>query len=121
MKELVINQIVIPVLVMIIGTILEVARRQIKAYLDSKQELIDKQKEALKQTMGVEQYNIDKQIVIDTVKAVEQLGKEFNWEGTLKHCKVLELIEGKTGLSDEEIYNIIKATVLEVNKNKNSK
>ncbi|XOQ58323.1 MAG: hypothetical protein ACFWUI_01205 [Clostridium sp.] len=55
------------------------------------------------------------------VKTVEQLGKEFNWEGAVKHSKVLELIEGKTGLSDDEIYNIIKSTVLEVNQyvNKN--
>ncbi|MFU0784327.1 hypothetical protein [Clostridium sp.] len=65
--------------------------------------------------------NIFFHIVQDMVKTVEQLGKEFNWEGAVKHSKVLELIEGKTGLSDDEIYNIIKSTVLEVNQyvNKN--
>lgn len=118
MKSLVINQIIVPLLGAAIGTIIEIGRRQVKKYLDSKQELIDMQKEAVKQSMGIEQYNKDKQTVSDTVKAVEQLGKEFNWEGILKHSKVLELIEGKTGLSEEEIYNTIKATVLEINKPK---
>lgn len=116
MNELIINQIVIPIVAAGIGTILEVARRQFKKYLDSKQELIDLQKEQVKQAIGNDQYNKDKQVVQDAVKTAEQLGKEFNWEGTLKHTKVLELIEGKTGLTDEQIFNIIKATVLEVNK-----
>lgn len=115
MKELVINQIVIPVLVAVIGSILEVSRRQLKTYLDSKKELIEKQKEALEQSMGIEQYNKDVATVKQAVQTVEQLGKEFDWKGALKHSKVLEMIEGKTGLSDEEVYNIIKGTVLEVN------
>lgn len=116
MDTTLISSIVIPVVGAVIGTILEIARRQLKTYLNSKQGLIDKQKEAVKQSMGIEMYNKDKQIVQDTVKTVEQLGKELDWDGTLKHSKVLELIKDKTGLSDTEIYNIIKATVLEVNK-----
>lgn len=116
MKELVINQVVIPVLVAVIGSILEISRRQLKTYLDSKRELIEKQKEALEQSMGIEQYNKDVATVKEAVAAVEQLGNEFNWKGTLKHSKVLEMIEGKTGLSDEEIYNMIKATVVGINK-----
>ncbi|MDP4143169.1 MAG: hypothetical protein Q8936_01625 [Bacillota bacterium] len=119
MKELVINQIIVPILVAVIGTILEVARRQVKSYLDAKKELISKQKEALEQSMGTEQYNKDKQTIRETVMAVEQLGKEFNWEGTFKHSKVLELIEGKTGLKEDEIFNIIKAGVAEINISKN--
>ena len=115
MKEQIISQIVIPVLVAIIGTILEVGRRQIKTFLDSKQELIEKQKEAVKQSMGIEQYSKDVATINQTVQAVEQMGKEFNWTGEMKNSKVLKLIEGKTGLSDEEIYNIIKACVLQVN------
>ncbi|URZ15814.1 hypothetical protein [Clostridium felsineum] len=114
MKELVINQILIPLLVAVIGTILEVSRRQLKGYLDSKKELIEKQKEALKQSMGIEQYNKDVAIIKQAVATVEQLGKEFNWDGVLKHSKVLEMIRGKTKFTDEEIYNMIKATVLEV-------
>ena len=118
MKEQIINQIVVPILVAIIGSILEVARRQVKTYLDSKQTLIDKQKEAIKQSMGIEQYNKDVSTVKQMVLTVEQLGKEFDWQGALKHSKVLEMLAGKTGLSDDEIYNIIKATVAELNKDK---
>jgi hypothetical protein len=121
MNQLFINNILIPLLVAGIGTILEIGRRQLKTFLDSKQQLIEKQQEALIQTMGIEQYNKDKQAIQDAVKTVEQLGKEFNWEGTIKHSKVLQLIEGKTGLSDTDIYNIIKAAVLEVNSLKNLK
>ncbi len=116
MNQLFINSILIPVVGAGVGTILEIGRRQLKSFLDSKLELIEKQKEVLKQSIGIEQYNNDKTIVQDAVKTVEQLGKEFNWEGEIKHSKVLEMIEGKTGLSDTDVYNIIKGTVLEVNK-----
>lgn len=116
MKDILINQIVIPLLIAAIGTVIEIGRRQVKSYLDSKQELIDKQKEALKQSMGIEQYNKDKDIVQSAVKAVEQLGKEFDWTGEIKHSKVLELIKNKTNLSEDEIFYIIKGTVSEINK-----
>ena len=118
MSETLITSILTPIVVAAIGTIIEIARRQLKVYLDSKQQLIEKQKEALVQAMGVEKYNSDVAIVKQAVQTVEQLGKEFNWEGTLKHSKVLELIEGKTGLTDEQVFNIIKATVLAVNQAK---
>lgn len=119
MKEQIINQIVIPILVALIGTVMELGRREIKKYLNSKKELIEKQKLALQTSMGIQQYNRDKELIKDSVKAVEQLGKEFDWQGALKHSKVLELIENKTSLSSEEIYNIIKAAVFEVNSEKN--
>jgi hypothetical protein len=115
MKELIINQIVTPLLVAVVGTILEIGRRQLKTFLDSKQALIAKQEQALEQTMGTEQYNKDKAYLQGVVKTVEQLGQEFDWQGAAKHSKVLEMISGKTGLSDDEIFNIIKETVLEIN------
>lgn len=118
MNATVINNIIIPIVGAGVGTILEIGRRQLKAYLNSKQELIEKQKEAVKQSMGIEMYNKDVATVKQAVATVEQIGREINWDGTLKHSKVLELISGKTGLSDTEIYNIIKGTVLEVNKYK---
>jgi hypothetical protein len=65
--------------------------------------------------MKIEEYNKDKQIVCDAVKAVEQLGRESHWQGTMKHSKVLEIIKDKTSLTDDEIFNIIKGAVLEVN------
>lgn len=115
MKEQIIIQIIIPVLGAIICTILEIGRREIKAYLNSKQGLIEKGNKALEQSMGIEQYNKDVATVKQAVQAAEQMGKEFNWTGEMKNSKVLKLIEGKTGLTDEEIYNIIKACVLQVN------
>lgn len=119
MKDIFINQVVIPVLAAAIVTIIEVGRRQVKNYLDSKQELIEKQKEALKQSMGIEQYNQDVNTIKSAMATVEQLAKEFNWSGEIKHSKVLEMIKDKVGLSDDEIYNIIKATVLEINRYNN--
>ncbi|MDT8717837.1 hypothetical protein IAI10_14305 [Clostridium sp. 19966] len=116
MKEEIVNQIVIPLLAAFIGTIMELGRREVKKYLDSKKELLEKQKLALQQSMGIEQYNKDKELIKDSVKSVEQLGKELDWEGTLKHSKVLAMIENKTSLTSDEIYNIIKAAVFEVNK-----
>jgi hypothetical protein len=115
MKEQIISQIVIPVLGAIVCTILEIGRRQLGTYLDSKKELILKQKEALQQSMGIEQYNKDVSTIKQAVVTVEQLGKEFDWKNETKHNKVLQMIEGKTGLTDEEVYNILKAAVLEVN------
>lgn len=118
MKDLLIKQIIIPLLIAAIGTVIEVGRRQVKSYLDSKQELIDKQKEALKQSMGIEQYNQDIKTVKEAVAAAEQLGKEFDWTGEIKHSKVLELIKDKTNLSEDEIFYIIKGTVSGLNKDK---
>ncbi|AGK95643.1 hypothetical protein [Clostridium pasteurianum] len=115
LSQIVINEIIIPVIGAGVVTVLEVGRRQLKAFLDAHKDLIEKQKEALIQTIGIDQYNKDVAIVKNAVFAAEQLGKEFNWEGAIKHSKVLGLISGKTGLTDEEIYNIIKAAVLEVN------
>lgn len=115
MRAIIINQIVIPIIMVAVGTILEIGRRQIKAYLDSKQELIEAQKKALQQSVGIERYNADVALVKQAVAAVEELGKEFDWKGEVKKNKVLKMIEGKTELSDEEIDNIIKAAVLEVN------
>ena len=107
MNTIIINEIIIPIIGAGVATILEIGRRQVKAFLDSKQDLINKQKEALKQTMGIELYNKDVAIVKSAVKAVEQIAKENDWKGAIKHSKVLELIQGKTEL--------IKGAVLEVN------
>ena len=98
-----------------IVAVLSLAKRDFNAFLLANKDFIDKQDKALQDTLGTQQYNTDKQIIKDAVYAAEQMGKEFNWTGELKHSKVLELIEGKTGLSDEEIFNLIKAVVLEVN------
>ncbi|SMC26832.1 hypothetical protein SAMN02745134_02964 [Clostridium acidisoli DSM 12555] len=117
MKNLFISEILNYIIVIGIGVLSLFVRRQLKIYTNSKLKLIEIQKEAIKQSMGIAAYNKDRSLVIDIVKTVEQLGKEFNWNDEFKHIKVLQFIEGKTGLSDEEIYNMIKSTVLDINRN----
>lgn len=70
------------------------------------------QQEALKVKMGQEEYNHAKQQAQDIIYKVEQLGKELAWDTVTKHAKAAEEIAAKcTGLSDEDIYNIIKTTI----------
>jgi hypothetical protein len=77
---------------------------------------VDLQSQHLQQVIGQDKYNADVQTVKEAVYAVEQQAKEFNWEGEMKHSKVLDMIEGKTGLTDEQVFNLIKGFVLQVNK-----
>lgn len=83
---------------------------------------IEQQEEALKIKMGQEQYNHVKGEAQDIIYKVEQLGKELAWDAVTKHAKAAEEIAAKyTGLSEEDIYNIIKTTVGLMNSNKNCK
>jgi hypothetical protein len=67
----------------------------------------------------MKEYNHSKEVAQDIVYKVEQLGKELVWDAVTKHAKAAEEIAGKcTGLSDEDIYNIIKTTVGMFNVNK---
>lgn len=91
MNTIVINQIIVPVVAAIVSTILELGRRELKKYLAAKHDLIEHQKEQIQHAIGIDQYNHDKVVVQDAVKTVEQLGKEFDWEGTLKHAKFWNL------------------------------
>ncbi|KHD34373.1 hypothetical protein NL50_17455 [Clostridium acetobutylicum] len=115
MKEQLINQIIIPLLGVLFNVIIGVIAYYAKQFYNKNRGIVELQEEQLKQKIGIDKYNQDVDIVKQTVQAVEQMGKEFNWTGEIKNSKVLQLIEGKTGLTDEEIYNIIKAAVLEVN------
>ncbi|MEY8001220.1 hypothetical protein AB8U03_13645 [Clostridium sp. Mt-5] len=103
-----------------VTTIAGIATYYGKKFIDSKQGLIDKQQEALKQQIGDAQYQKDVDIAKRTVLAIEQEGKEFNWEGALKHSKATEIISRKTGLSSGDIYDIIKSVVSEINLDKKS-
>jgi len=70
------------------------------------------QQEALKVKMGQEEYNHAKQVAQDIIYKVEQLGKELAWDAVTKHAKAAEEITAKcTGLSDQDIYDIIKTTI----------
>lgn len=82
------------------------------SFYNKQLEFIEQQETALKIKMGQEQYEQTKKEVQDIVYKVEQLGKELAWDAVTKHAKVAEEIAAKcTGLSDEDIYNIIKTTV----------
>lgn len=60
-----------------------------------------------------------KQEAKDVVYKVEQLWKEIVGDAITKHVKAAEDIASNfTGLSDEDIYNIIKITVGMLNENK---
>lgn len=88
------------------------------SFYNKQTEFIAAQQEALKAKIGQDEYNHTKQVAQDIVYKVEQLGKELAWDGIEKHAKAAEDIATKcTGLSDEEIYNIIKTTVGMLNTN----
>ena len=101
-------------------TIAGIATYYGKKFIDSKQDLMDKQKEALKQQLGDAQYKKDKDKAQEIIMAVEQMGKEYNWEGAIKHSKAVEKITAATGLSSGDIFDIIKATICELNKDKSA-
>lgn len=83
-----------------------------KSFYNKQMDLINVQQEALKAKLGEEEYNHTKQEVQDIIYKIEQLGKELTWDAVTKHAKAAEEIASKyTGLSDEDIYNIIKTTV----------
>lgn len=121
MKEILIGQLLTATIGAIISTLLGILAYYVKKFYNKHKGFLELQKEELLQKIGIEKYNADVALVKSAVKTVEQLGKEKNWMGDLKYTKALELIKGKTGLSDEDIYNIIKAAVLEVNSMKNPK
>lgn len=114
----VLKQIIADVCYIGFTTIAGIATYYIKKFIDSKQDLIEKQKEALKKQLGDAQYNKDVDTAKRIVMAVEQMGKEYNWEGAVKHSKAVEKITAQTGLSSGDIFDIIKSVVAEMNKDK---
>ncbi|MDF2884518.1 MAG: hypothetical protein K0R54_5085 [Clostridiaceae bacterium] len=120
MKELLISQVLIPIIGTIISTLLGIALFYVKKFYNKHKDFLELQREQLIQKIGIDKYNHDVVVVKNAVKAVEQIAKENDWKGTLKQTKVLDMIQGKTGLTDEQIFNVIKGTVLEVNNMKST-
>lgn len=112
----IINQVVIPVAGMVVSTVAGMIGYYAKNLYAKHKNVVDLQAQHLQQVIGKDKYDADKETVKEAVYAVEQQAKEFDWEGELKHSKVLDMVEGKTGLTDEQIFNLIKGFVLEVNK-----
>lgn len=102
-----------------VGTlILGIVGYYVKKFLAKHADFIKSQEELVQTQIGTEQYNKNKSIAIDLIYGVEQLAKEFDWDKELKHSKATQLISEKTGLSQDEIYNLIKSTVGKINENR---
>lgn len=115
MRDIIINQVFIPILEVVLTTILGIVAYYAKQFYNKHEDFLKLQREQLIQKIGIDKYNKDVALVKYMVATAEQLGKENDWSATLKHSKVIEMLKGKTDLTDDEIYNIIKAAVLEVN------
>ena len=123
------NYVISYILYFIITGVLSYAASLLKKMKDDKNsfyniqaEFITKQQEVLKAKLGQDEYEHTKKEAQDIIFKVEQLGKELAWDAVTKHAKVAEEIASKyTGLSDEEIYNIIKTTVGMMNSNNKAK
>lgn len=112
------KQIIVDVCYIGVTTIAGIATYYGKKFIDSKQDFIEKQKEVLKQQLGDAQYKKDVDTAKRIVMAVEQMGREYNWEGVVKHSKAVEKITAQTSLSFGDIFDIIKSVVGELNKDK---
>lgn len=102
----------------IITTLFALISFYVKQFLNKHADLLEKQEKSLENKIGVDQYNLDKSIAIDIILRVEEEAKTFDWSSEIKHSKATSLIAEKTGLSPEDIYNIIKATVTKIKLNK---
>lgn len=118
LKDLLVNEAIPQLLYIVITVILGIVSYYVKQFLDSHKAFLEVQKEQLISKIGEEKYKQDITIAKQIIMAVEQMGKEFDWESAIKHSKATEMISKQTGLKDEEIFNIIKATVGEFNKNR---
>lgn len=68
----------------------------------------------LKQHISELQYQKDCAIAKRIVLKVEELANEFDWEKEVKHAKATQMISSRTGLSSDDIFDIIKSTVTEI-------
>lgn len=115
LRDIFVNQIIPQLLYIIITAILGIISYHVKNFLASHKDYIEVQKQELIHKIGQEAYDRDLALAKQIILAVEQMGKEFGWESEIKHSRATEMISKGTGLSQEEIYNIIKATVGEFN------
>lgn len=111
----IINQIVLPIAGIAVTAAGGFVSYYAKKFYTKHEASIEATEKNLQVKLGIETYNKDVSVVKQAVYSVEQQAMEFDWAGELKHSKVLEKITGKTGLTEDEVYDLIKAFVLEVN------
>lgn len=117
LKDIIIQllpQVLTIVLTAIVGFIATIFRN----WCNANKALIETEKQQLIQLIGVDNYNKEVNLAKTAIQSVEEQARNFNWDSTIKHAKATEAISNATGLTDEEIYNIIKATVNEWNMTK---
>lgn len=119
LKQILLNQVIPQILYFFLIVIAGVVVYYIKKFYNDHKSLIEYQKQQLIQKIGIDKYNHEIDVAKGLILSVESMGKDFNWEGTVKHAKATELISKKTGLTDDEIYNVIKATIALWNKDRN--
>jgi hypothetical protein len=98
----------------IIATLFALISYYAKDFLNKHANFIAEQEKALKDKIGVDQYNMDKSVATDIILRIEEEAKQFDWSSEIKHSKATSLISKETGLDAESIYNIIKATVTKI-------
>jgi hypothetical protein len=118
MIQSIIIQILPQVLFTIITTIFSFLTILAKNLYNSHKAYLDLQRQQLIQKIGIDKYNQDIVISQYIIHSVEEQARQFNWDSTIKHAKATELISGATGLTAEQIFNTIKATVDLFNQNK---
>lgn len=90
-------------------------REDKNSFYNKQAEAVDKNNTWVEQQIGEANYNSAKQSIVDCVYKIEQLGKEMLWDGLTKHSKVSEWASKNTGLSEAQIFDIIKSTVGMIN------
>lgn len=111
-------QILPQILLLIITIIVGFISVIFKKWWNAHKALIEVQKQHAIQTIGIDKYNQDVSIAKSVIHSVEEQARNFNWDSAIKHVTATELISNATGLTTDQIFNIIKATVDELNANK---
>jgi len=106
-------QVLFSIITVIAGFIAVIAKQWWNAHKD----FTEVQKQQMVQTIGINKFNQDVSIAKLLIHSVEEQARNFNWDSTIKHAKATELISSGTGLTADQIYNIIKATVDELKTN----
>lgn len=111
-------QILPQVLAIIITAIAGFIAAILRNWGNANKTLIETEKQQLIQKIGVDSYNQEVSLAKTVIQSVEEQARNFNWDSTIKHAKATELISNATGLTEEQIFDIIKATVNEWNASK---
>ena len=83
----------------------------IKKFISSKRQVLEATNEQIKQTIGQKNYESDVALAKTIISSIEAQGKQFNWDGAIKHSKATQAIVARTTLNEDDVYDIIKSVV----------